>query len=563
MLEELIQKIRQGDIQSFENFYILTFDTLFSYAWILTGAQRDRAQEMLVRTYCKVYGMREDLPEEAHVYEWLYELMDQTAFDWLEMSRETIDKIKREEENHETVVKLTDENAASVLLSIEELLGLMEEQEESYDRKKKIMSVVKFVFACGCFGFAVFAVCNGLEKLKSQLDILNSPLVTTLSSSQAAYDENGNLISDEQEGEHWIKVGDKLFYLSEIGQVLYSVPLQESDREDKTPYNGEIQESDNWVYYLPCPERADSKLANVSSVLVHTLYRMKKKDHVREVVAEEVQDYVLYKGAIYVMQYGRIQMLAEADSYEVLKDDLFAEVEEDGIYLYHVLGNQLQTSADGTLQIGDRLYKMKGNRIESVSKAECRDGDAIWYLKTEGGAAQSELYQMKAGTESVFDRQGIQINSFCKAGDYIYYSAYMRIGGSGAHYSHIYKKPLAGGETELVRDAFPGIIQEMYYNEENQTIYAEYLPRDWENGHGVLAAIGPDGVLNILHDPAGRDSDTTTGHDDLSFVFVQNQDVLCYWNNRSWIWGEKPFNIWSKPLVLPNNSRTPVSGVTR
>ena len=533
MLGGQIENLRQGEVKSFEEFYILTYDTLYSYAWILTGTQRDKAKELLIKTYCYVYDYRSEIPEEDKVYAWLYKQMDETAGSHFDITAEMIEEIKIREEDHEAVIKLSEETAASILLIIEERLGLLEDEEEIISKRKRIFSGIKLVFACFFLVGTVWLLSVGVKYLTEQLSFLKDPLVETLP-------DRIIMTSAEEDKDKHVKIGDKVVYLSDIGQVLYSLPLNESELDDKTPYNSEIQENDNWEYYLPSPERDGSVLSNVSSQLSHSLYRMAKQSNEWELVAQEVEDYFVFEGNIYVEQYDRIQVLEEDKSYETLSNRIIPEIKEDGIYLYNLLGNALPADQDGMVQFEDRLYSLAGNKILSVTAAEQKEGNRHWYLDPESRI----LYQSMDGVDEVFEKQKRGIDSFCRMGDWIYYSVYTRMNTSGKHFSQIFRKNIQGGASESVTKEFAGNIYNLYYSDESKLIFGEYVPESGRNQKGLLAVLTPEGTLSTLQDPGESTEVSTDGQGYLRFVISHDNNVYCLWDEV--------------PVVLSSQNRTPV-----
>jgi len=532
MLGGLIENLRQGEVKSFEEFYILTYDTLYSYAWILMGTQRDKAKELLINTYCYVYDYRGEIPEEDKVYAWLYKQMDEAAKNHFDITEEMIEEIRLQEEDHEAVIKLSEETAASILLMVEERLGLLEDQEEILSKRKKVFSGIKLVFACFFFSGTLWLLSLGMKHLTDQLSFLKNPLVETL--------PERIIMDSEEDKPKSIKIGDKIVYLSDIGQVLYSLPLEESELDDKTPYNPEIQETDQWEYYLPSPEREDSELSNISSQLIHSLYRMAKQSEEWELVAREVEDYIVFEGHIYVEQYDRIQVLEEEKAYETLSNRIVPELKEDGIYLYNLLGNSLPADQDGMVQFEDRLYSLEGNKISAVTAAEYKEGNRSWYLDHESRI----LYQNNNGTEEIFEKQKRGIDSFCRMGDWIYYSVYTRMNSSGKHFSQIFRKNIQGGASESVTKEFAGNIYNLYYSDESKLIFGEYVPESGRNQKGLLAVLTPEGILSTLQDPGEVSEASTDGQGYLRFIISYDTNVYCLWDEV--------------PVMLSSQNRTPV-----
>ena len=97
------------------------------------------------------------------------------------------------------------------------------------------------------------ALFMGVMKVKQQLELLKEPFVRELEPGE----EDGPGAGFQRNEDKWVKVAGKVVHLSDIGQVLYSVPIEETDMASEIPYNPEIQKQTGWTYYLPCPERKE------------------------------------------------------------------------------------------------------------------------------------------------------------------------------------------------------------------------------------------------------------------------------------------------------------------
>lgn len=535
----------------FENLYILTYQTLYRHAKLIFS-QDEKARELLILTYVEAYQRGEQLQKEKTPVDWLMKRADFLAETKLEATKEMLEasyaeeKMQSKEAKKENPSRLDE---ATVLLEIEDRVGIVDDQETEQSGSIA-KTTVQGVFSFALLAVAIVAIAVGVMKLKRQLDILQEPFERTFIDDTAA----GNDPSQQERRERRIQIGDKVVYLSEIGQVLYSLPLEETDLSAESKYNPEIQKLNGWTYYLPCPDRADSQLTQVRPSLYHTLYRIKNDGKEIEIIAQEVDNYTFWEDGIYVSQYGRIQRIEMEDSFEKMTPGIYAEVDGDEIYLHDTLGRTLETEADGNIHYEDRIFEMSSNRIVDVRPDSRVKGQTSYYLKeTDKGYA---IYCSTNNNESLFEERGNTIDSFCIVGDWLYYSAYVRKGGSGAHYSEIYKKSLTSDKkAELLREEFTGRIYQMYYSEEANQIYANYIPKNWKNNHGVIAVISLSGQMSYLKDKELRKEVETTGNDMLEFVMMQEGQVYCYWKDCYWEKGEKPVAKWRKVLVIPDHNR--------
>lgn len=537
----------------FENLYIVTYQTLYRHAKLIFN-QDEKARELLILTYMEAYQREAQLQKEKTPVDWLMKRADFLAETKLDATREMLEASYAEEKMQSKEAKKENWSRideASLLLEIEDRLGIVDEKEDEQS-KGVVKTTLQGFYSFALLIIAIVALFIGVMKVKHQLDILQEPFEKTFVNGDT--DNLADSQGDEKKNSNRIQVGDKVVYLSDIGQVLYSLPLEETEMAVESRDNPEIQKKNGWTYYLPCPERKDSQLAQVQPTLYHTLYRMNSEGWDIEIIASDVDNYTFWEDGIYVSQYGRIQRIDQDDIFEKVTPGIYAVVENDEIYLRDMLGRTLESQADGNIHYEDRIYEMSSNRIVDVRPDSRMKGSTTYFLKeTDKGNA---IYASVNGQETEFERQGNTIDSFCIAGDWIYYSAYVRRGGSGAHYSELYRKSLTSdSKAELLRKEYTGRIYQLYYSESTNQIYGNYIPKNWKNNHGVIAVISLSGQMSYLDDKALRDPVETTGNDMLEFVMIEDGQVYCYWKDCHWEKGEAPVAIWRKVLVIPDHNR--------
>ncbi len=545
-------------IHEFENLYILSYQTLYRHASLLFN-QEDKIKELLILTYSEAYQRESQLSKEKDPVSWLLKRCDFLAESKMNVTKEMLDasyaeeKMQSKEAKKENWSKL---DAASVLLEIEEDLGI-EEEYELLDNKGTDHMILKILCAFLLVSAAVSIVLNGGMKLKEKVNSISRPVIAPLEEGIA-----GDITFDREAAENHahavcIQVGNKAVYLSETGQVLYTLPLAACEIPYTADHNPEIQKQEGWTYYLPCPERSDSQLSHVSPSYSHVLYRMNAEGREIEIVAREVDDYNFWRDGIYVQQFGYVKRIESDQIFDKETPGIYVKAVEDELYLHDSLGRTLETDADGSITIEDRILKMSSDKIMDVYPAPRRKGQTTYYLKnTDDGAA---IFRRRNGREELFETNGRNIDSFCLVGDWIYYSTCVRIKRSGSNYSEIYRKSVTReGEAELLGKRITGRIYHMYYSPENRLIYADYVPKSWKNNHGVIALITQDGQISYLDDEKLRANVETTGNDWLRFVMVQNGMVYCYWEDCFWEKNEMPKAMWRKVLVIPDDKRIPL-----
>lgn len=536
----------------FENLYIVTYQKLYRHAKLIFN-QEEKIRELLILTYMEAYQRGEQLQKEKSPIDWLIKREDFLAETKLDASREMLEASHAEEKMQSKEAqkeRFSNLDETSLLLEIEDRLGIVDDQEIP-ERVSARKTAVQGVFSVALFLVSMGILAVGIWKVKHQIDVLQAPFERKIKMESESEE------TEDEKKENCIQVGAKAVYLSDNGQVLYSLPLEESEFADSDPSNPEIQTHDGWTYYLPCQEREDSELKNVWSELDHTLYRISGNadtmDEI-EIIARDVDNYSFWEDGIYVSQYDRIQRIGEREIFEKKTCGFYAIADGDDIMLYDMLGRTLQTQEDGSLPYEDRFFVMDGNRIAECNPAQ-REYAGISYFLSENGDGESAIYKEEAGEESLFLEQGKGIDSFCIADGQIYYSVFVRK-RDGIQYSELYRRPLANvGETVMIGERFKGRITEMSYSESAGEIYASYRPKSWVSNRGIIAVISPAGQISYLNDEELRKQVETTGNDDLQFVMEQDGEVYCYWTDNNWKRGREPEPIWRKVLVIPDKDR--------
>lgn len=543
-------------IHEFENLYLLTYQTLYRHISLLFN-QEDKIKELLILIYSEAYERQSQLTKEKDPVSWLLKRCDTLAESKMNVTKEMLEasyaeeRMQSKEAKKENWSKL---DATSLLLEIEEILGI-EEDHESPENKNIGYMFAKILCALLLVGAASVIVLNGGMRIKRKVDNISRPVVETLSEGSVK-DPELNAENDKKKN-ICIQVGDEAVYLSETGQILYTIPLEESDLTYTEKVNPEIQKQDGWTYYLPCQERKNTELANVSPAYNHVLYRMNSQGKKIEIIAKEVDNYNFWNDDIYVSQFGYIKRIESDQIFSIENPGIYVKEENNEFYLYDSLGRMLETDTDGSIVIEDNVLELSSAKVLDIHTAQRRKGDTIYFLKdTDDGAA---IFRSRNGREELFEQNGKNIDSFCIAGDWIYYSTCTRIKRSGSNYTEIYRKSITGdGEAQQLGKRIIGRIYQMHYSKSKKEIYADYVPKSWKNNHGVIAVISLEGTISLIDDEGLRDESETTGNDWLRFVMVQDGNVYCYWEDCFWKKNEMPQSLWRKTLVIPDNKRIPL-----
>lgn len=539
--------------ERFEEIYIRTYQDVSQYISLMIS-DSEKARKLIILTYADLYSNMEDVFGKDNISEWLKGRADDLAELKLGITAEQVKAAHIREKKQENSISINPSKTrkldeTSVFFDIWDYLKL-DENQDSNKEFSKLRIIAQNIFSCALLVAAVGALVIGADKIKNQIEILKKPFEESLS-----MEEEDSLEAQRNQKNH-IKIGNKLVYLSEIGQVLYSVPLEQTELASEDPVNPEIQTSiDGWVYYLPCPERSNSVLSKVSPELFHTLYRMKSGGEEIEIISQEVEDYYILDDKIYIKSFERIQVIDAEDNFDKMVPGIYVHRENCEFYLRDMLGREIKKENDGNIYYGDRIFKMDSDRIADVVAAE-KTKNGIKYELKDLEDSKKAIYRTVSGTEELFIQEDNTIDSFCIAGDWLYYSAYIRKGGSGANYSKIFRKSLVEDKKrEKVHDEFAGRIYQMYYCEENDQIYGNYIPKNWSNNHGVIAVISSNGQMSYLDDAEQRAVRETTGNDTLEFVMMRDNQVYCYWKDYQWEKDKEPEILWRDVMILSNDKR--------
>ena len=351
-------------IDEFETLYITTYQTLYRHGKLIFN-QEEKVRELLILTYMEAYQRSSQLQKEKSPLEWLIKREDFWAETKLEATKEMLEASYAEEKMQSKEAKKKNRSnldETSVLLEIEDRLGLVDAAETPAE-KGNSRTVAKGVLSIVLVFLAAAVVVIGFYKVRQKLQHISEPFERRFSSYS---DETVSLPAETEKKDIVIQVGDKAVFLSEIGQVLYTMPLSETELSGEEEMNPEIQKKDGWTYYLPCPERKDTRLSQVRPTLHHTLYRVSNDGTRAELISQEVSNYRVWQDGIYAEKDERIQRFDIDKEFEEFEPGYYAVKEGEEIYIYDTLGRTLCTDADGSVHYGDRIFEMSCNRVVNV-----------------------------------------------------------------------------------------------------------------------------------------------------------------------------------------------------
>ena len=310
------------------------------------------------------------------------------------------------------------------------------------------------------------------------------------------------------------------------------LPLGDADAPEKTTRYS-MRTYGDYVYYLPkVSESSRAGLSDSEKALCDVLTRMIPGQKTKEIIAENVDGYLVLDDVIYYSQEGEIYSAESGKSAAVGEAQYQIELSDGSLYLRDILGNPA-VSDSGIVEMEDRRYKVgEDGKIEDVEKGETALNGVTYHLR--GNGVQAAVY----GRDSVEDRQLISeaygVQGFCIVDNSIYYSTYVDRSSDGEWYSQIFRTDASGDGKTAVSGMFSGAIGNLYYFESADAIYGEYHPSIGKRAYGVIVVIGRDGSIRQIRDDGVRTGEASSGNDILKLAGVQDGKLYCLWQDCVW-----------------------------
>ena len=310
------------------------------------------------------------------------------------------------------------------------------------------------------------------------------------------------------------------------------LPLGDADAPEKTTRYS-MRTYGDYVYYLPkVSESSRAGLSDSEKALCDVLTRMIPGQKTKEIIAENVDGYLVLDDVIYYPQEGEIYSAESGKSAAVGEAQYQIELSDGSLYLRDILGNPA-VSDSGIVEMEDRRYKVgEDGKIEDVEKGETALNGVTYHLR--GNGVQAAVY----GRDSVGDRQLISeaygVQGFCIVDNSIYYSTYVDRSSDGEWYSQIFRTDASGDGKTAVSGMFSGAIGNLYYFESADAIYGEYHPSIGKRAYGVIVVIGRDGSIRQIRDDGVRTGEASSGNDILKLAGVQDGKLYCLWQDCVW-----------------------------
>lgn len=333
------------------------------------------------------------------------------------------------------------------------------------------------------------------------------------------------------------------------------MPLGGEDSPERTTKNS-MRAYGDYVYYLPkVKESQRSRLTDTEKGLCDKLFRMMPGRDTKELIADQVDGYLVLDGTIYYSQGGSIHSAVSGTEMPTGEAGYTVVIKDDNCYLVDALGNPAVAESGNTVSVGDRVYTIdEDGRIKNVKHGPLTLNGRTYDLGGSGTNASVTVKQDGSITTLIREKYGVQ--SYCIVDNQIFYSSYVDRTSGGEWYSRIFKTDLEGQNKQAVSERFPGTMSNMYYYEGERQIYGEYYPAVWKQAYGVAAVISQDGGIYRIDDQSER-SGGGDGNDMLEILMAKDGKVICMWNDCKWnansgITGV----IWSKAIELDASRKT-------
>lgn len=315
----------------------------------------------------------------------------------------------------------------------------------------------------------------------------------------------------------------------------------------------------DYVYYLPKVKSGQAAgLTDEELRLCDSLFRMIPGSGEKELIAEHVGGYLLLDNVIYYSQGSTVKSASSGTKIAVGEKQYRVIVKDGSCFMVDGMNQPVRPDSSGVLEIGDRIYRIENDqgKIKYVKRAQEQIGGASYYTDTVSGQYQG-IFRKDSGGASVIVQEPYGVQSYCIAGQKIYYSAYVEKDGSGVWYSQLFKTALDGSGKEEVSGRFPGMIGTMYYYENAGEIYGEYHPEIWNRAYGRIVSIGLDGTIYTINDEAARTGQSVSDNDMLELVMVDGDTVTCLWHDV--VWNRSTgitSTLWDKAVQIKKSDRT-------
>ena len=313
----------------------------------------------------------------------------------------------------------------------------------------------------------------------------------------------------------------------------------------------------DYVYFLPKVKESQKQgLSEAERGLCDKLFRMRPGSDTKELIAENVDGHMVLGDIIYYSQAGKIYQATSGTEVATGEARYSVVIKDGNCYLVDGIGNPAVAESGSSVSIGDRVYRIEEDgKIKYVKHGQLTIDGSTYYLS--GSGTKATVNSKKDSNDTVLIRETYGVQSYCIVDNQIYYSSYVDKGFGGEWYSRIFKTDLNGQNKQALSEPFPGVIQNMYYYEEEGEIFGEYHPSIWNGSYGVAAVISRDGAIYKINDESARTGKHVDGNDMLEIVMAKDGKVICLWHDCEWNKGSGITKVlWSKAVELNGSDRS-------
>lgn len=592
-LKNALDSARKGQAEGFEYLFILTYKDAYRHAALFTNDE-SHIWQMIRAVYTGLFRDEQDLSQEEDFLNQLFERIDEVGshmFDSYAITSEIAHGDK-------AALRISEETAAGILSQIEEASGFSERDNAPTPVRVYVLSAVKLIVCIGLAALAVWLILFSIRTVKpTQMDLrnlLNQEMFGSLSTTSAA-DTDEDPISEHvgelettktglQESLHgrkyltsdgtwltnsWMEADGHLYYFDDTGYAVTG-ELQMENRiyafwddgvlvslarsaDTEISLEDSIQKTDGHIYYL---KHLDAPEPNRYNLYRTSQYEL--EENLRTLVVSDIQDYLIYGDHVYYMQGHTLQKATlSEESYQTEAMDLCTVLKDDAFYFVNDFEKPF---SDGVseLTLDQRTYRLDQGKIRHVTPALISTRGITYYLTATSQSAKSICWRDDTGKSGILADDGYWIDSFCLAGDWIYYSVYIGKTDGIHRYSRIYKINIDGQTKEVLSPPFQGHMMNLYFYPDKGQIYGEYVP-DANTHRGSLATISLSGNIEQINDTTARTGRTTTGGDTLELVMVSDDTISCYWHDCDWDAAGGAKILWTVPIELSDSDRLPIN----
>lgn len=259
---------------------------------------------------------------------------------------------------------------------------------------------------------------------------------------------------------------------------------------------------------------------------------------------------------IYYAQAGKIYHTTSGTEIATGQARYSVVIKDGNCYLVDDMGNPAVAESGSSVSIGDRVYRIEEDgKIKYVKHGQVTIGKKTYYLG--GSGTKSSVCVKSDGSDTAIIRENYGVQSYCIVDNQIYYSSYVDKGTGGEWYSQIFRTDLEGQNKQAVSERFPGVMQNMYYYEDEGQIFGEYNPAIWKQAYGAAVIIARDGNIYQIMDESVRTGKHVDGNDMLEIIMARDGKVICLWHDCEWDRNRGITSIlWSKAIELDAGDRS-------